>query len=72
MHVVAAVEALTKREGEDYQAFIEKVMRNSLAVKIKIADIEDNLNVLRLDSISDKDLIRVGKYHSAWKILQGE
>lgn len=36
---------------------------------VKIADIEDNINVLRLNSLSNKDLERVAKYHKAWKHL---
>ena len=35
-----------------------------------IADIEDNINVLRLESIGEEDLARVAKYHRAWKKLQ--
>ena len=38
---------------------------------MKKADIEDNLNVLRLNTLSDADLERVKKYHEAWKRLDG-
>jgi len=67
--VVIAVEALTKLEGENYEEFIDRVMDNSLATKVKIADIEDNINVLRLNSVNEADLQRVAKYHRAWKKL---
>ena len=36
---------------------------------MQIADIEDNLDVLRLDTLSDAGLERVRKYHKAYKIL---
>jgi len=64
--VVNAVQSLTKLPNENYELFIERVLENKLAAKIKKADIEDNMNVLRLKSINEKDLERVAKYHKAW------
>ena len=68
-NVVDAVKLLSKVDGEDYDQFIDRVLTNDLASKVKKADIEDNINVLRLDSVSEKDLSRVAKYHAAWKKL---
>lgn len=68
--VVEAVQILSKVDGEDYDQFVIRVMRNPLATKVKIADIEDNINLLRLERVGEKDLERVAKYHSAWKTLQ--
>lgn len=67
--VVAAVVVLTRRKGESYEAFIDRVRVSPLARKVKLLDIEDNLNLLRLSAVSDKDLQRVAKYHRAWKRL---
>jgi len=64
--VVEAVVYLTKRDGESYEDFTERVLENNLAAKIKKADIEDNLNILRLEKVDEKDLKRVAKYHKAW------
>lgn len=63
--IVDAVQCLTKVYGEDYDQFIQRVLANSLAVKVKMADIEDNLDVLRLNTLGDGDLERARKYHSA-------
>ncbi len=68
--VVKAVQTLTKIEGENYDQFIDRVLKNKLAAKVKKADIEDNINVLRLKSVSSKDLERIAKYHKAWKRLE--
>ena len=68
--VVEAVQLLSKNDGESYDQFIARVIKNDLASKVKIADIEDNINILRLDSVGDKELNRVAKYHKAWKNLQ--
>ncbi|PTQ89599.1 guanosine-3',5'-bis(diphosphate) 3'-pyrophosphohydrolase [Agitococcus lubricus] len=68
--IVDAVCCLTKQQDEDYFAFIRRVKTNRLATQVKIADIEDNINVLRLSTLSDADLMRVQKYHRAWQLLQ--
>jgi (p)ppGpp synthase/HD superfamily hydrolase len=68
--VVDAVLALTKQTNETYEDFICRAMQNPLAAKVKLADIEDNINVLRLETLSTKDLERVAKYHAAYKKLK--
>jgi len=69
--VVDAVVALTKIENENYESYLERVKKNKLATKIKISDIEDNINILRLESLNEWDLKRVAKYHKAWNFLYG-
>jgi len=68
-NIIDAVQCLTKHDDEDYEQFIQRVLTNDLAVKVKMADIHDNLQVLRLDKLTDDDLERVKKYHAAWKVL---
>ena len=41
--VVAGVEAMTKNPGEDRRSYVMKVAANRLALHVKIADIEHNL-----------------------------
>ncbi|WP_256679120.1 hypothetical protein [Pseudomonas sp. MWU12-2323] len=60
---------LTRHRGESYEAFIERVRVHPLARKVKLLDIEDNLNLLRLNTVTEKDLQRVAKYHRAWMLL---
>lgn len=67
--VVIAVDVLTRRRGESYQAFIERVRVHPLASKVKLLDIEDNLNLLRINEVTENDLQRVAKYHRAWMLL---
>ena len=70
--VVEAVQLLSKVSGETYDQFIDRIVNNSLASKVKLADIEDNINILRLESVGEKDLERVAKYHRAWKKIQSK
>ena len=68
---VLAIEALTKRKDEkdDYPKFITRVLLNPLAAKVKLADLEDNLDTRRLESLGPKDLERLAKYHAARRRL---
>lgn len=70
--VVDAVQALTKIDGENYDQFIDRVAGNVMASKVKLADIEDNIDLLRLDIIGAQDIERVTKYHAAWKKLKSK
>ncbi|HEY9285643.1 MAG TPA: HD domain-containing protein [Pyrinomonadaceae bacterium] len=68
--VVEAVACLTHRDGESYEEFVERVKPNPLARRVKIADLEDNMNVLRIGRLGPKDLERLEKYHRAWRTLK--
>ncbi len=70
--MLAAVECLTRRGGETYEEFVERVRQNPLAREVKVADLEDNMNMLRMRRVGPKDLERLEKYHRAWCRLTGE
>lgn len=69
--VLSALECVTKREGEEYQAFVQRSAANPIARQVKLMDLEDNMNILRLATVTDKDLERLRKYHQAWLALKG-
>lgn len=69
--VLAAVEGLTRRSEETYPEFIERAATNAIALRVKIADLEDNMDVRRLIAFSDKDAERMRRYLVAWRWLQG-
>jgi hypothetical protein len=66
---IEAIDCLSKRPSEQYNDFISRIIPNELARKVKIADIEDNLDLTRLPTLSEKDLLRVAKYHQALRRL---
>ena len=70
--VVEAIQYLSKDEGEEYQNFVARAKRNKIAAKVKMADFEDNIDVLRLSSLDEWDLARIKRYHTAWRLLQEE
>lgn len=67
--VVSAIDFLSKKPYEPYEEFILRLSSNELARKVKIEDIKDNLDLTRLQSIRDDDLIRIEKYHKALQYL---
>ena len=42
--VVGAVDAMTRREGEDWEEFVRRPASNPVAKPVKRADVEDNLS----------------------------
>lgn len=69
--VVVALEHLTKREKESYPEFVERAAANPIARRVKLADIEDNLDLRRIAEPTDKDLARLRRYRAAWQTLKG-
>lgn len=67
--VVGAIDSLTKREGETYQAFIERAARDPIARRVKLADLAENSDLSRLGEPSQKDLDRLEKYRKATDYL---
>ncbi|WP_053150777.1 HD domain-containing protein [Pseudomonas sp. P97.38] len=60
-----AIDSLTKRDGEPYQAFIERAARDPVARRVKLADLTENSDLSRLGTPSQKDLERIAKYREA-------
>ena len=67
--LIEALVCLTRREGESYKEFIDRLAPNPVARTVKIADLEDNMNLKQLDRVTDSDLKRTAKYHKHWKRL---
>jgi len=67
--VLEALELVTKKENEDYDTFIKRLSGNEIARKVKIADLNDNMNISRIKNPSEKDFARIEKYKKALKEL---
>ena len=68
--VMDALKCVTKlSEDEDYDHFIDRVKSNPLAVKVKLNDLRDNMDITRLGKVTEKDLLRLNKYIRAYKQL---
>src|SRR5688500_16647104 len=63
--VLAALDCVTKRQGEDYAAFVERAAANPVARRVKLADLEDNLDLRRVTDVGPKDAERLARYVKA-------
>ncbi|MEG2493770.1 MAG: hypothetical protein RSF94_06620 [Rikenellaceae bacterium] len=71
VEVIEALECLTKKsDDEPYDEFIERVSKNFLAVAVKLNDLKDNLDIHRLNEVTDKDARRLTKYLNAERKLK--
>lgn len=69
--VLAALDGVTKRDGEEYEQFVDRAAANPVPRVVKIADIEDNPDLRRLATVGPKDADRMQKYVKAWRRLKG-
>jgi len=67
--VIDAVCVLTKNRNEDYFSYLEKVKHNPIARKVKLADLQHNSDLTRLNHLEKKDMDRLIKYKKAQEFL---
>lgn len=67
--IINSVLSVTKREGETYDDFVHRAAENVVGRAVKIADLEDNMDIRRLKEITDDDIARLRKYLRAWQYL---
>lgn len=68
-NILFAIDCLTRREGESYSDFIHRCCKSELAMRVKIADLDDNLDVRRLKHITERDIERINRYLEARRYL---
>ena len=70
VHIVDALRCVTKlSDDEPYESFINRVKTNPLAVAVKINDLTDNMDIRRLQNLTDADMQRLRKYLKAYQSL---
>lgn len=67
--IIEALRCVTKQTGEAYDDFVSRSAKNSLARKVKLADLEDNMDVRRAPEVEEEMHGRLAKYLRAWKTL---
>lgn len=68
----AAVDAITRRAGEAWGTYLERVKENPVAKAVKISDLIDNSNLGRLPKVTMEDVDRQARYNKALKYLMAE
>lgn len=68
--ILSALDALTKKENEDYSDFIDRVTLNKLACRVKLADLKDNMDLARIKDLTYEDFERLNKYRNAYDRIE--
>ncbi len=70
--VIFAVKCMTKTETDvDYMEFIKQTEQSSLAVAVKLNDLQDNMNLTRFpQTMTERDMKRLNKYLTAYLYLK--
>lgn len=71
--VVEAVRLLTHDKEEiSYEEYVRRLKPNPIARKIKLTDLQHNMDIRRMDQVQEKDMARLEKYRAAWETLTTE
>ena len=67
--IIDAVDAMSRRDNESYDEYLLRLQKNPIAVRVKINDLTDNMDIRRWNEIQYHDLARLQKYLEAYKLL---
>lgn len=67
---IEILKLLTHNKEIEYMDYVKEIKKNSIAKKVKIADIEHNCDESRLDKVTEKDIARRKKYKEALDFLK--
>ena len=67
-----AIDHLTRKPNVSYETYIENIKECKLARTVKMADLEHNMDITRLNNLVDADYKRLKKYLNAYKELKDE
>ncbi len=68
--VLAAVAALTKRQGESRLEAARRASRNPIARAVKLADVSDNMDLSRMPRPTRRDRARLREYARVKALLE--
>ena len=60
--VITAVKLLTHDKKVPYKKYIEAIKTNKIALKVKLADLEDNMDIKRIAHPKFRDYARLAEY----------
>lgn len=63
-------EEANKSDEAVYMAFIRRAASNRIGRNVKLADLEDNADITRIEQPTDKDRIRIAKYCRAIALIK--
>ncbi|MEI6302580.1 MAG: GTP pyrophosphokinase [Betaproteobacteria bacterium] len=68
--VLAGLKSVTKSsEDEPYDEFVARAAKNPIGLRVKLADLKDNLDLSRIANPTEQDFARMEKYRRAVAFL---
>lgn len=64
-YILDALDSVTRKEGETYEAFVARAATNAIGRRVKYADLQDNADLTRIPAPTVADLARTEKYQRA-------
>ncbi|HPF90023.1 MAG TPA: phosphohydrolase [Flavobacteriales bacterium] len=64
--IVKALQHITRVPQETYEQYIDRVMEDNLAIRVKLHDLADKMDLLHVDQLDPADLKRYNKQLSAY------
>ncbi|MDP4144973.1 MAG: GTP pyrophosphokinase [Bacillota bacterium] len=68
-NIIEALKNVTKLDNESYMVFIKRAKSNEISRAVKLADLEDNMDMSRINNPTEKDYMRLEKYMQAKTLL---
>lgn len=69
-NIIDAILSVTRNENESYEDFIKRSRLNPIGRQVKLHDLEDNMDITRLNELTEKDIYRLNKYLKAYRYLK--
>lgn len=64
--IINGIRALTKVPGETHEEYMQRILDNIDACRVKLCDLRHNSDIRRLKGITEKDIRRIEKYQKMY------
>ena len=64
--ILQALDHISRRGEETYEAYIDRVIQDNLAIRVKLHDLADKMDLLHVDQLDPSDLKRYNKQLTAY------
>jgi (p)ppGpp synthase/HD superfamily hydrolase len=68
--VLKALEHISRVEGEDYETYIDRVAQDGLALRVKLHDLSDKMDIRQLKELTPADIKRYNRQLAAFHKLR--
>lgn len=69
-NVIEAIDSVTRRANESYDAFVLRAAANPIGRRVKLADLENNSDLSRIENPTARDYDRLEKYRRAMETIR--